>query len=345
MTMRVLQVCPLWYPVKRDAPGGIETFLAQLVSALPDYDCEVTLLASGDSTAGKRILSVVESNIYGQMKNSTVKEYSYYEQQQLLLAMAHADEFDVIHSHIGPAGFALSGVQGWRDKVLHTIHSPVYQDFQWFVQQQPAMRFSVVSKFQAHKLVEHGARHCDVVHNGIETDAFTFNPDGGEGLLFLGRIEREKGPDIAIKVARELGRSLILAGPIVQQDYFDGMIAPLLNKTVRYIGVVDHNEKNKLLGDAGCVLMPSRWDEPFGMVAVEAMACGTPVVVSGQGALPELVDPGVSGFVATDNEMTAKVVHALKLDRAEVRRAAAAQFDISVVAQKYSELYKNMLAS
>ena len=343
--MRVLQVCPLWYPVKQDAPGGIETFLAQLVAALPDHGCEVTLLASGDSAAGERIMAVVETNIYGQMKNSTVREYSYYEQLQLQLALGHADDFDVIHSHIGPAGFVLSGVKGWRDKVLHTIHSPVYQDLQWFIGQQPDMWFSTVSEFQANKLYEHGARHCHVVHNGIETDAFTFNPDGGEGLLFLGRIEREKGPDIAIRVARELGRPLILAGPIVQQDYFDDRIAPFLDESVRYVGVVDHREKNRLLGNAGCVLMPSRWDEPFGMVAVEAMACGTPVVVSQQGALPEVVDPGVSGFMAVDEEMADKVVQALRLDRAAVRRAAAAQFDISVVAQKYYELYKRMLAS
>lgn len=343
--MRILQVCPLWYPVKRDAPGGIETFLAQLVSALPDHGCEVTLLASGDSNAGVRTISVVEANIYGQMKNSSVQEYIYYEQLQLQLALRHADDFDVIHSHIGPAGFVLSGVKGWRDKVLHTIHSPVYRDLQCFVRQQPEMHFSTVSEFQANKLYEYGARHCHVVHNGIEADAFTFNPDGGEGLLFLGRIEEEKGPDIAIKVARELGRPLILAGPIVQQDYFNSMIAPFLDETVIYAGVIDHREKNKLLGNAGCVLMPSRWDEPFGMVAVEAMACGTPVVVSRKGALPEIVDPGVSGFVAADDEMTGKVVQALELDRAAVRRAAAAQFDISVVAQKYFELYKSMLAS
>jgi glycosyltransferase involved in cell wall biosynthesis len=279
------------------------------------------------------------------MKKGTVQEYIYYEQQQLRLALAHADDFDVIHSHIGPAGFVLSGVKGWSNRVLHTIHSPVYRDLQWFVQQQPDMCVSTVSKFQADRLNEVGARNCHVVHNGIKAGAFTFDPGGGEGLLFLGRIEKEKGADIAIRVARELARPLVLAGPIVQQDYYDDMIAPFLDETVRYIGVVDHREKNKLLGNAGCVLMPSRWDEPFGMVAVEAMACGTPVVVSQQGALPEIVDPGVSGFIAADDEMTGKVVQALKLDRAAVHRAAAAKFDVSVVAQKYYELYKSMLAS
>ena len=343
--MRVLQVCPLWYPVKQDAPGGIETFLAQLAAALPDSGCEVTLLASGDSADGERIIPVSEASIYGQMKKGAVQEYIYYEQQQLRLALAHADDFDVIHSHIGPAGFVLSGVKGWSDRVLHTIHSPVHQDLQWFVQQQPDMWVSTVSKFQADRLNEVGARNCHVVHNGIKADAFTFDPGGGEGLLFLGRIEKEKGADIAIRVATELARPLVLAGPIVQQDYYDDMIAPLLNETVRYIGVVDHREKNRLLGSAGCVLMPSRWEEPFGMVAIEAMACGTPVVVSQQGALPEIVDHGVSGFVAADDEMTGLVDQALSLDRAAVRSAVAEQFDISVAARKFHELYSRILAT
>jgi glycosyltransferase involved in cell wall biosynthesis len=343
--MRVLQVCPLWYPVKQDAPGGIETFLAQLVAALSDIGCEVTLLASGDSVAGNRVIPVSDAYIYGQMKNGTAQEYIYYEQQQLQLALGCADEFDVVHSHIGPAGFVLSGIRGWRDRVLHSIHSPVYQDLQWFVRQQPDMWLSTVSEFQAENLYRHGARHCHVIHNGIDINAFSFNPDGGEGLLFLGRIEREKGPDIAIRVARELRRPLILAGPVVQQEYFDEMIAPFLDDSVQYIGVVDHREKNKLLGNAGCVLMPSRWDEPFGMVAIEAMACGTPVVVSRQGALPEIISNGVSGFTAADDEITDRVVQALNLGRSAVRSAAAAQFDVSVAAQKFHKLYKGMLAS
>jgi glycosyltransferase involved in cell wall biosynthesis len=342
--MRVLQVCPLWFPVRQDAPGGIETFLAQLVAELGDHGCEVTLLASGDSTVEARIISAVESNLYGKMKNGTAQEYTYYEQQQLQLALEHVDGFDVIHSHIGPAGFVLSGLKGWRHKVLHTIHSPVYRDFQWFVQRQPEIHFSTVSAFQANKLCENGARHCHVVHNGIAIDAFSFNPRGGEGLLFLGRIEWEKGPDVAVKVARELGRPLILAGPVVQQDYFDDMIKPSLDEMVQYVGVVDHREKNKLIGKSGCVLMPSRWDEPFGMVAVEAMTCGTPVVVSKHGALPEIVEHGVSGFTAAENEMPDKVVEAFKLDRAAVRRAAVARFDVCPVARKYIEIYKAMFA-
>ncbi|RLA45456.1 MAG: glycosyltransferase family 4 protein, partial [Gammaproteobacteria bacterium] len=102
--MKILQVCPLWYPIKQDAPGGIETLLAQLVSSLSELDCDVTLLASGDSTCGAKVLPAVENNIYQQMKNGSVQEYVYYEQQQLQLALAHADDFDIIHSHIGPAG-------------------------------------------------------------------------------------------------------------------------------------------------------------------------------------------------------------------------------------------------
>jgi glycosyltransferase involved in cell wall biosynthesis len=121
------------------------------------------------------------------------------------------------------------------------------------------------------------------------------------------------------------------------------MIAPSLGESIRYVGVVDHNRKNQLLGDAACVLMPARWDEPFGMVAVEAMACGTPVVVSQRGALPEIVDDGVSGFSASYDEMPGRVMQAFRLDRAAVRKAAA-RFDVSLVARRYFEIYKDMHA-
>jgi glycosyltransferase involved in cell wall biosynthesis len=183
-----------------------------------------------------------------------------------------------------------------------------------------------------------------VIHNGIDTDSFSFSQDNGEGLLYLGRIENEKGPDIAISVARELDCPLVLAGPIVQQDYFDEKISPMLSETIQYIGVVNHREKNLLLASASCVLMPSRWDEPFGMVAVEAMACGTPVVVSQQGALPEIVKPGITGYIATEEEMAEKVKQAFELDRIAIHRAATEHYDISVVGQKYFDLYQSMLA-
>jgi glycosyltransferase involved in cell wall biosynthesis len=159
-------------------------------------------------------------------------------------------------------------------------------------------------------------------------------------LLFLGRIEEKKGPDLAVQVARKLGRPLILAGPVVDEEFFDRAIRPFLNRQIRYVGVVNHRQKTELFGRAACVLMPSRWEEPFGLVAVEAMACGTPVVALARGALPELVEPGLTGYLIRNEETLAdSVERAVQLDRAAIRARAAARFDMTVVAELYSELY------
>lgn len=343
--MKILQLCPLWFPVSKNAPGGIETFLAQLILALAEMRCETTIIAAGDSRTAAGLLPVVPQNIYEQMKVGTAREYIYYEQQQLQLTIKHAVDFDIVHSHIGPGAFVLSGMAELQTRVLHTIHSPVYEDLQWFVSQNHGIYFSTVSEFQARKLRQHGAKHCYTIPNGIDTAAFTFKPEDSESLLYIGRIEREKGPDTAVKVARSLGLPLILAGPIVQHDFFKLSVEPFLNGQIQYVGLVDHNKKNKLLGSAGCVLMPSRWAEPFGIVAIEAMACGTPVVALDNGALSEIVEPGLSGYLSKDETgLISLVSKALKLDRAAIRSRCTARFNIGNVAEKYLLLYKEIAA-
>jgi glycosyltransferase involved in cell wall biosynthesis len=341
--VRILQLCPLWFPISKNAPGGIETLLAHLAAELRNTGCEVTLVASGDSDTTCELLPVVSENLYEQMRRSKAQEYSYYEQLQIQIALKHASDYDVIHSHVGPTGYVLSSINGFRNRVLHTIHSPVYSDLQWFVSRNPDMWFSTVSEFQAKELRKQGAHHCYAIPNGIDTSAFTFNRNGGKSLVFLGRIEREKGPDIAVRIAQELNHPLILAGPIVQHDFFKDRIEPLLNDEIRYIGVADHRKKNELLGNAGCVLMPSRWAEPFGMVALEAMATGTPVVALANGALTEIIEPGLTGYFSSSEESLARlVVQAMQLDRATIRDRSAARFDISVVAKQYSRLYEQL---
>lgn len=343
--MKILEVCPLWFPVSRDAPGGRETLLAYLIDTLESLNCEITFIASGDSTSQGELVPVVPGNLYDAMIAGDVKEYIYYEQQQLRIAFERATQFDVVHSHVGAGAFVLSAIPGLRERVLHTIHTPVYQDLQWFVGQHPGMWLSTVSAFQARKLRQHGASHCRVIHNGIDTQEFNFQHDRGPGLLFLGRIEWAKGPDLSIKTAQTLNQPLTLAGPIIEPEYFKQSIEPFLDEQIQYVGVVDHDRKNALFGGAGCVLMPSRWAEPFGIVAVEAMACGTPVVALSNGALPEIIEPGLTGYVTHEEAELPGLVHqALKLDRAEVRARAVARFDIRSIAEKYLDLYSQIVA-
>jgi glycosyltransferase involved in cell wall biosynthesis len=341
--MRILHLGPLWFPIARDSPGGIETFLAALLDALETAGWRNTLIAGGDSRSRAELLPVVPDSLCARMAEGTALEYAYYEQQQLLLALEHGRAFDLVHSHVGPHAFVLSGLPGSR--VLHTWHGQVYRDLEWLVERRPDLDIATVSEFQAARLRRHGARRCHVIGNGLDLDDFPFAAGGGDTLLFIGRMEPGKGPDLAVQVALALGRPLVLAGPIVDGDFFRERVEPFLGPTIRYVGVVDHRQKVGLFAGASCALLPFRGEEAFGMVTIEAMACGTPVVALANGALPEIVEPGLTGFLADEEtELPDLVERAAKLDRAVVRSRMAARFAIGVVARRYRQLYAELVA-
>lgn len=343
--MRVLHLCPLWYPIAPDAPGGIETLLARLLTHLEQLGCQNTVLATGDSVTDGELVPVLESGLAGRMRVGTAFEYVHYEQHQFALALERASEFDLIHSHVGPTAYFLSSVVGLAP-VLHTQHTPVFADLQWFVSRHSAMWFSTVSEFQARKLVAACATRCQAIHNGIEVADFRFSDSPGDGLLFIGRMEHAKGPDIAVRVARALDRPLTLAGPIVDGRYFDETIRPFLDDRIRYVGVVDHEQKVDLFGRAACAVLPFQGEESFGLVAVEAMACGTPVVALANGALPEIVEPGLTGYITQDvAEISGLTLQALVLDRAAIRSRVGTRFDIAVAAEQYRKLYAQIVAT
>jgi glycosyltransferase involved in cell wall biosynthesis len=345
-------LAPLWYAIGREAPGGIETFLYHLLKVLCRQGCEVTLLASGDSLTAARLVPVVERNLYDLMREGAAGEYVYYEQRQLQLAIDMAAQFDLVHSHVGPGGFMLSAIPGIRPRVLHTIHTPVTPDLQWLVTNYPHLALTTVSEFQAQRVRQTGTVHlCRVVPNGIDPHSFAFNDRPGDGLLFIGRIEPGKGPDIAIEVARTLERPLTLAGPVVDHAYFKSQIEPSFGPTVRYLGVVDHITKNRLMGEAACMLLPFRHAESFGMVSIEAMACGTPVVALANGALPEVVEQGVTGYLAENGEgsdtvrsLASLTLQAILLDRAAIREHTLSRFSIERTAEAYLQIYHELIA-
>jgi glycosyltransferase involved in cell wall biosynthesis len=344
--MRVLHLAPLWFPVAADSVGGIETFTAGLIAELDRLGCRNTLIASGDSRTRAELVPVMPTNLFEMMASGAAEEYPYYEQCQLSLALERVGEFDLVHSGIGPGGYALSHVPGLRGRVLHSQHNPVTRDLGWFASVDSDLWFSTVSEFQARQLRSRGARRCHAIPNGIPMSSYTLRPRGGEGLVFLGRIEWEKGPDLAVGVARRLGLPLTLAGPIIDAGYFRREIEPFLDERVRYVGTVDHCRKDELFGCAACSLVPSRWDEPFGLVAVESMACGTPVAALARGGLGEVIDPGVTGYLAADEgELPALVTRATRLDRAGVRDRAAARFDMPRVANHYLQLYEEIVGT
>lgn len=345
--MKVLHLCPLWYPVARDSPGGIETFLPALLSELSRLGCQSTIMASADSQVDARVQAVIDVNVVAQMQHDTIWEYLPYELHEVLAAIEAGQGYDVVHSHLGFSGYLLSAIDGVRDRVLHTQHNPVTQDVEWFVERHPELLLSVVSEFQAAKLRRRGARRCHVIPNGIDVSQFALRREPGRGLVFLGTIMRHKGPDIAVRVARELGLPLTLAGPLPtpEVEFFEQEVRPGLDREITYVGPVGHADKVRLLGGASCVLMPSRWEEPFGLVAVEAMACGTPVVALARGGLPEVIEAGRNGYLAREEgELAALVAPAVQLDRADVRDSVSPRFEMATVARRYVELYERIAA-
>lgn len=337
--VRVLHMAPLWHPVARDSHGGIETLLAALVAAQRRMGCDVALVASGDShvATGVEVIAPVPVNLVAQMGAGTAWEYEYFEQEALALALERAGDFDVVHSHAGTAAFAASLSS---DRVLHTWHNDVTPDLEWFVARRPNLRLTTVSEAQASRLRAHGARRCEVVANGIDFDDFRFRDVAGDCVAYLGRMEPDKGPDLAIAASRAAGRPLVLAGPIVDHGFFADRVVPGLGPDVQYAGTLGHEDKVELLGRSACVLVPSRYEEGFGLVAVEAMACGTPAVALANGALAEVIDDDVTGYTTEDaGELADLVLRAEKLDRVAVRARAAERFSLDRAATRYVELY------
>jgi glycosyltransferase involved in cell wall biosynthesis len=346
LAMRILHICPLWFRIAPDAPGGIESLLPGLFRALREADCENTVLAVRGSAVDAEVIPVVDEPMYEQTASGAAWEYGPFEQHQLLTALRAAPEFDVVHSHVGWSGWWLAGVPGLGERVLHTQHNPVSPDMAWFIARHPELRLTTVSEHQAERLRRAGAKRCHVVRNGLDFDRFPLRGEGKRGLVYLGRVEREKGTDLAVRVARQLRMPLAIAGPMVDHEFFAAEIAPQLDDQVRYVGVVRGADKADLLGGAACAMMPSRDEEGFGLVALEAMACGTPVAALARGALREVVEPGVTGFLAKDEEQLAAAVQAaVALDPATIRARAERRFDVAASAAGYLALYREIAAA
>jgi glycosyltransferase involved in cell wall biosynthesis len=249
-----------------------------------------------------------------------------------------------VHSHIGPSGFVLSSIAPSTVPIIHTLHSPVLDDLLWYLQRNPHVALTTVSEYQRSRVMSAGVTNrCDVIYNGLETSACPFGDSPGDRLLFMGRIEEQKGPDLAVRAALDAGMPIDIAGPLTSPDFYRDTLAPLVAEPNRYVGVVRGGEKLDLLSRAECMVLPSRWAEPFGMTAIEAMACGTPVVALCSGALPEIVESGVTGFIVDRPEDLAAAIRCARgLDRATIRERTVTRFDISVTTRRFIDLYRSL---
>ena len=337
--LRIAQVAPIAGPVTPDYTGSIEQLVWRLTEELVRRGHEVTLFATGDSRTSAALHAVYAR---GHNDDGDLWNWEFHEILHAAAAFERAGDFDVIHSHT--YHYALPFTRLVQTPVVHTYHILPDDDVARSYARYPEAQVTAISHYQRRFFKD--SADVGVIHHGIDTDAFPFNPARGGGyLLFLGRLIPDKGPVEAIHLARRVGMRLILAGPCDDsEEYFHSEVGPLLDgREVEYVGPVSLRERNALLADAAALVYPILAPEPFGLVLIEAMACGTPVAALDLGAVPELVDDGVTGACAPDlDALAGRLPATLALDRARIRRVAVARFDCRRMVDDYVALYQRL---
>lgn len=337
--MRIAQIAPLWERVPPFRYGGIELVVSLLTDELVRRGHEVTLFASGDSITTAQLSSVHDRAL---RLDKDIKEPGLYEQMMLTQVYQQAHHFDIIHSHVGCAALPYSTFV--KTPSVHTTHGiftpdneKMFRRFAW----QPYISIS-----EAQREPRLGLNYIHTVYNGIDPAVYPFSPHPSQPayLAFVGRLSPEKGPQEAIAIARATGLPLKMAGKIdvVDRAYYDDELEPLIDgEQIQYLGEVSHEEKVKLLGEATVTLFPITWREPFGLVMIESMATGTPVVGMALGSVPEVIAHGKTGFVCHSHEkMIEAVTEAMKLDRQTCRDYVLSRFSVQKMVDEYEKAYR-----
>lgn len=342
--MKIAQVTPLYEAVPPKLYGGTERVVAHLTDALVDLGHEVTLFASADAQTRARLIAVRDQAI--RLDPAPLKSDLAAHMAMLAEVLRRADQFDVIHFHTDMIHFPF--FSRCADKTVTTLHGRLdLKDLPAVYERWPEFGLVSISDDQRRPLPS--ASWKATVHHGMPADLYAFSakPDGY--LAFLGRISPEKRPDRAIEIATKLGKPLKMAAKIDAQDkvYWDTVIRPLVdgNPLVEFVGEIGDHQKSAFLGGAEALLFPIDWPEPFGLVMIEAMACGTPVVAFRCGSAPEIVEDGETGFlVDTVEQAVAAAARAPLLDREAIRAHFELRFSATAMARRYLDVYGDLLA-
>ncbi|RUW37286.1 MAG: glycosyltransferase [Mesorhizobium sp.] len=343
--MRIAHVAPLYESVPPKLYGGTERIVFYITEALVELGHDVTLFASGDSETSAKLVPARDQAIRldPRPKKSEIAAHL----AMLADVRARAGEFDVIHFHLSHfLHFAF--FENIAERTVTTPHGRLdYVDLAPAYKRFP--RFPMISISHSQKRGLPDANWLATIHHGLPLDAYqpTYEPQAEEPYLaFLGRLSRDKRPDRAIEIARRSGLRLKLAAKIGDDDraYFRDNIEALIDgDRIDYVGEITEDEKAEFLGNAAGLLFPIDWPEPFGLVAIEAMACGTPVIAWNNGALPEIVDDGVTGFVVDSvDAAVASIPALLDLDRWRVRAMFEKRFSVARMASDYVAAYMRL---
>ena len=343
--MKIAQVTPLYEAVPPLLYGGTERVIAHLTDSLVNLGHDVTLFASADSRTRAKLVSVRDQAI--RLDPTLLRSDLAAHLTLLSEVRRRAHEFDVIHFHTDMIHFPL--FEDIAEKTITTLHGRldladlpnVYRRWR---------SFPLVSISDDQRRFLPSANWIGTVHHGMPIDLHTFKKEGEGYLAFLGRISPEKRPDRAIEIAKRIGKPLKIAAKVdpVDRPYFHEKIEPMINgePLIEFIGEINDAQKSSFLGAADALLFPIDWPEPFGLVMIEAMACGTPVIAYGCGSVPEIIEHGVTGFIVNSMDEALAAVHSIdQLDRAHIRKRFELRFSANVMARRYLELYSLLPAA
>lgn len=339
--MRIALIAPPWTPIPPPLYGGIELVVDQTARGLVAAGHEVTLFATGDSTCPVPIQWSLD-HAEGMRIGMAVPELRH-----VLHAYESAVEYDVVHDHTVVGPFYCERYP--KLPVVTTIHGPFNEELT-DLYRAVADRVPIVCISHAQRRAAPDVPVARVIHHGLDASTFSFGDgtgdEDGEYFLFLGRMSPDKGAHRAIEVARKAGVRLLMAAKMREpweRTYFDERVAPLLGPEAVYLGEVPHERKLELLAGARALLFPIRWNEPFGMVMLESMACGTPVIAFPEGAAPEVIEDGRTGFLCDDEaEMAEAASRVGELRREECRAAVEGYFSTKRMVAEHIELYEEV---
>ena len=329
-----LPVPPLLY-------GGIERIINMLIQGYISKGHSVSLFAHKDS--------VNDAKLYPYKGKTSQGKTDSLRNAWLINTTIFMGKFDIIHS-FGRLAYLLPQLPFCIPKLMSYQRGPTTSQIKKAVKvsRPHTLSFTGCSHYISSQITPYATAFT--VYNGVSLGIYSFTRtvESNAPLVFLGRIEPNKGPHIAIKVALETGRKLLIAGNIPDgyADYFENEIKPFLSEQIQYIGPVNDVQKNELLGKAAALLMPIQWDEPFGIVMAEALACGTPVIGFDRGAVPEVVKHGLNGFICNSiADMVAAIKRINEIDRKNVRKDAEDRFSSEVIVEAYLKLYHKLINS
>lgn len=339
--MKIAQVSPLYESVPPKLYGGTERVVSNLTEELVRLGHDVTLFASGDSRTSAKLISPCRQAL---RLDADCRDQMAYHMVLLDQVFERIKDFDVVHFHIDYLHYPLSRAS--KTPHVTTLHGRLdLPELATLYRRFPAVPLVSISDAQRRPIAS--ANWQGTVYHGLPPDLYEFHPAGGKYLAFLGRISPEKRVDRAIEIACKSGLPLKIAAKVDPADrkYYEHEIRPLLDQPgVEFIGEIGEHQKSDFLGGAMALLFPIDWPEPFGLVMIESMACGTPIVAWACGSVPEVINEGVTGFVCDSISEAAEAVERVKrLDRAACRRHFESRFLVGRMARDYLEIYQRLI--